>query len=242
MSTQLTRVRYAGLDFDTHEDEILARLQVKFASVFNDFAVSSLGIMLVDIFSFGLDTLSFYLDRRATDNFLITSRTLASATRLARQLGYKPGPASASSVDIQISLVAPQSTPITIPAGFQLQGPSGLIFELQESLTFSVGDTNTYTVTASEGETVTSVFFSDGSANQVFEIGNVPSGKFIVGTGTTGQSQVSCTVDGASWSEEEFLQFGETDQFEIGYTDDPPTIRFGMVLLGGFLSKILRSR
>ena len=232
MATQLTRVRYAGLDFDTHEDEILARLQVKFASVFNDFAVSSLGIMLVDIFSFGLDTISFYLNRRATDNFLVTSRTLASATRLARQLGYKPGPASASSVDVQISLDDTYSFPVTVPIGFQLLGPGGLIFETQESITFSIGDTATYTVTASEGETLTSVFFSDGTANQVFDIGNVPESKFIVGTGTNGQSQVTVEVDGTEWDEQEFLQFGETDQFEIGYTDEPPTVRFGDAIAG----------
>jgi hypothetical protein len=232
MASQLTRVRYAGLDFDTHEDEILARLQVKFAAVFNDFAVSSLGIMLVDIFSFGLDTISFYLDRRATDNFLVTSRTLASATRLSRQLGYKPGPASASSADIQLSLDAIHSFPVTVPIGFQLLGPGGLIFETQEAITFSIGDTATYTVTASEGETLTSVFFSDGTANQVFDVGNVPESKFIVGTGTNGQSQVTVEVDGAAWEEQEFLQFGETDQFEIGYTDEPPTARFGDAIAG----------
>lgn len=232
MSTQLTRVKYAGLDFDTHEDEILARLQIKFASVFNDFAVSSLGIMLVDVFSFGLDTISFYLDRRATDNFLVTSRTLASATRLARQLGYKPGPSSASSVDIQVSLAAIYAFPVEIPFGFQFLGPAGLIFEAQEAVTFSSGDTSTKTITCSEGETLNQVFFSDGSANQVFEIANVPDGKFIVGRGTAGQTKTAVEVDGSQWDEEDFLQFGETEQFELGFTDEPPTLRFGDGIAG----------
>lgn len=228
----LTRVRYAGLDFDTHEDEILARLQVKFASVFNDFAVSSLGIMLVDIFSFGLDTLSFYLDRRATDNFMVTTRTRASAARLARQLGYRPGPASASSVDIDVSLGTVYPFVVTIPIGFQFTGPSGLIFEAQESLTFSPGDLSVQTLTASEGETLTATFFSNAEANQVYDVGNVPSGKFIVGKGTTGQSRTIAEVDGDSWVEQEFLQFGDTTQFEMGYVDSPPTVRFGDGIAG----------
>lgn len=228
----LTRVRYAGLDFDTHEDEILARLQIKFASVFNDFAVSSLGIMLVDIFSFGLDTLSFYLDRRATDNFMVTARTRASAARLARQLGYRPGPASASSVDINVSLGAVYPFVVIVPVGFQFAGPNGLIFEAQESLTFSPGDLNVQTLTASEGQTLTATFFSNAEANQVFDVGNVPSGKFIVGKGTTGQSRTLVKVDGADWVEQEFLQFGDTDQFEMGYVDAPPTIRFGDGIAG----------
>lgn len=232
----LTRVRYAGLDFDTHEDEILARLQVKFAAVFNDFAVSSLGIMLVDIFSFGLDTLSFYLDRRATDNFMVTARTRASAVRLARQLGYRPGPASASSVDMEVSLGSVYAFPVTVPVGFQFNGPNGLIFEAQESVTFSAGDTSTKTLTASEGQTITATFFSDASANQVYEIGNVPADSFIVGKGTTGQSKTIVTVDGDDWPEEEFLQFGDTSQFEMGYVDNPPTLRFGDAIAGSIPS------
>lgn len=228
----LTRVRYAGLDFDTHEDEILARLQIKFASVFNDFAVSSLGIMLVDIFSFGLDTLSFYLDRRATDNFMVTARTRASAARLARQLGYRPGPASAASVDINVSLGRVYAFPVTVPVGFQFQGPNGLIFEAQESVTFSPGDLTVKTLTASEGRTLTTVFFSNAEANQVFEIGNVPTNQFIVGLGTTGQSRTVAEIDGDAWTEQEFLQFGDTNQFEIGYVDNPPTVRFGDGIAG----------
>lgn len=231
-TSTLTRVRYAGLDFDTHEDEILARLQVKFASVFNDFAVSSLGIMLVDIFSFGLDTLSFYLDRRATDNFLITSRTRSSAARLARQLGYRPGPASASSVDMNVSLGAVYAFPVIVPVGFQFRGPNGLIFEAQESVTFTPGDLTVKTLTASEGETLTATFFSNTEANQTFDIGNVPTGKFIVGKGTSGQSRTAVDVDGEAWTEQEFLQFGETNQFEMGYVDSPPTIRFGDGIAG----------
>lgn len=231
-TSTLTRVRYAGLDFDTHEDEILARLQVKFASVFNDFAVSSLGIMLVDIFSFGLDTLSFYLDRRATDNFMVTARTRSSAARLARQLGYRPGPASASSVDMNVSLGAVYAFPITVPVGFQFRGPNGLIFEAQESVTFSPGDLSVKTLTAAEGVTLTSTFFSNGEANQTFDISSVPSGKFIVGKGTTGQSRTITEVDGDPWTEQEFLQFGDTNQFEMGYVDSPPTIRFGDGIAG----------
>jgi hypothetical protein len=232
-SANLVRVRYAGLDFDTHEDEILSRLQVKFATVFNDFAVSSLGIMLVDIFSFGLDTLSFYLDRRATDNFLSTARTLSSAARLARQLGYKVGASTASSVDVSITLVDQANTfPIPIGTGFKLQGPAGLVFETQEDLDFSITDTSTKVVTASEGETLQTVFASDGSANQVFQIANVPDGKFILGPGTENISQVIVEVDGEQYEEQELLVFGDTEQFEVGYNDDPPTLRFGDGIAG----------
>ena len=231
-TSSLLRVRYAGLDFDTHEDEILARLQVKFATVFNDFAVSSLGIMLIDIFAFGLDTLSFYLDRRATDNFISTARTRASVARLARQLGYKMGASTASAVDLEIRPATAQTFAFTVPVGFQFRGPSGLVFEARESATWSIGETTTKTITASEGETLIATFTSDGSENQVFDIANVPDGKFVLGPGTENISQVSVTVDGEIYEEEELLVFGDTAQFEIGYNDDPPTLRFGDGIAG----------
>lgn len=232
MSSVLTRVRYAGLDFNTHEDEILARLQVNFAETYNDFAVSSLGIMLVDVFSFGLDTMSFYLDRRATDNFLSTARTNSSAARLARQLGYKAGPASASSVDVEVSLASTYTFPVPIPFGQKFSGPSGLIFEAQESVTFPAGDTSTQTITLAEGETVNLTFTSNGTPNQVFEISNVPAGKFILGPGTDGASQTTVIVDGEEYEEQDLLVFGNTAQYEIGYNDSPPTLRFGDSIAG----------
>jgi len=232
MASELVRVQYAGFDFNTHSDEILARLQVNFAEVYNDFSVSSLGIMLIDVFSFGLDTLSFYLDRRATDNFLSTARVRSSAVRLARQLGYKAGSATASSVDVTVSLATAQIFPVTIPLGLQFRGPNGLIFEAQESVTFSAGDTSPKTITLSEGETVTASFTSDGTANQVFQVGNVPTGKFILGAGTLGISQTSVFVGPEEYIENELLLFGNTAQYELGHNDDPPTLRFGDSVAG----------
>lgn len=232
MANTLTRVRYAGLDFDTHEDELLSRLQVKFASVYNDFAVASLGMMIIDLFSFGLDTLSFYLDRRATDNFISTARTRKSVSRLARGIGYKMGAATAASVDVDIVPSQTYDFDITIPVGFQLQGPGSLIFELRQSVFFAAGSITPETVTASEVETLVASFTSDGTANQTFDISSVPDGKFILGQGTEGVSQVVVEVDGEEWEEVELLQFGETNQFEIGYNDSPPTLRFGDGIAG----------
>jgi hypothetical protein len=133
---------------------------------------------------------------------------------------------------MSVSLGLVYAFPVTIPIGFQFNGPNGLIFEAQESATFSAGDTSTKTLTASEGETLTATFFSNAAANQVFEIGNVPSGQFIVGKGTNGKSRTVVEVNGFPWTEEDFLQFGDTEQFEIGYVDSPPTIRFGDGIAG----------
>lgn len=219
----LNKAQYGGLDFDTHFDDLLARLQVEFAADFNDFALSSLGIVLLDLTSYGLDTLSFYLDRRATDNFLETARTRKSISRLTRQLGYKMSAAVASSVDLEVAITVPVAFSVTVPALFQFEGPDGLIFEAARSVTFSpgAGASSPQTIPCYEGETIVESFVSDGTANQVFELSRVPDNKFVV-AGT-----VSTLVDGSAFTESEFMTFDATDQFEVGYNDDPTTIRFG---------------
>lgn len=221
--TNLNKVRYSGLDFDTLEDDLKGRLQVQFAADFNDFALSSLGIMLLDVIAFGLDTLSFYLDRRATDNFLATARTRKSVANLTRQLGYKMSTASPAVVDLNVSLTQAYAFPVPIPKGFQWQGPNGVIFESAEEVTFAAGTgpATVLHVPCYQGETITENFVSDGTANQVFELRKVPSGAAIA-AGT-----VVVTVDGSPFAETEFLDFQSTDQFEVGYNDAPPTLRFG---------------
>lgn len=222
--SDLNRAKFAGFDFDTHVDDLRARIQIKFAADYNDFALSSLGMMLLDIIAFGLDSLSFYLDRRATETYLSTARTRRGVSRLSRQLGYKMGGAVASSTDLDIAITTPKAINITIPQGFQFDGPNGLIFEAAKDVTWTPLEQSSGTVKqvpVSEGETFTETFTSDGTANQVFELTRVPEGKFVT-AGT-----VETTVDGADWEEVEFLEFESTDQFEIGFNDDPATIRFG---------------
>jgi len=225
----LNRARYAGLDFDTHNDDLLARLQVKYAADFNDFAISSLGIMLLDLTAYGLDTLSFYLDRRATDTYLATARTRKSVSRTSRQLGYKMGGAVASSVDIKTTVNEVFSFNVSVPARFQFNGPDGLIFEAAEEVLFTIAEQgigNFKFIPAYEGETLAENFVSDGTPVQVFELRQVPDDKFVV------QGTVEVTVDGAAWDVVDLLEYGATDQFEVGFNDEPSTLRFGDGIAG----------
>jgi hypothetical protein len=224
MATTLNRATYSGLDFDTHGDDLRSRLQVQFAAEFNDFAVAGLGIMLLDLVAYGLDTLSFYLDRRATDTFMVTARTRKSVSRLSRQLGYPMGGAVSSGVDVEVYINTAVPFAVTIPQGFQFRGPNNLIFETARAVTFAPGVSGPSTaisIPCFEGETFVETFTSDGTSAQVFELRRVPSQKNIV------QGTVEVLVNGAPWEFKDLLEFGATDQFEVGFSDDPPTVRFG---------------
>ena len=232
MANSLNRVIYGGLDFNTALDEVLARLQVKYAKEYNDLVASSLGIVITDIVAYLMDTFSFYLDRRASDNYLSTARTRSSVAKLSRQVGHKMAPAVAPSVDVEVSLQSEFNFPISLPIGFQFNGPNGLIFESKETTTWAPGETDTKTITCAQGETRTTSFVSNGVANQVFQIKNIPKGSYITGPGTDEVSQVTVTVNGDEWIESKIMQFEKTNQFEIGYNDSSPTLRFGNGIAG----------
>lgn len=223
--SSLNKTRYSSFDFNTHVDDLRSRLQLKFAADFNDFSLSSMGIVLLDTIAYGLDSLSFYLDRRASEAYLETARTRKGVARLTRQLGYKMSPAVASSVDVMVRVT--EAFPFTIPIrkGFQFLGPEGLVFEASQDIEFAPAEQGPNSAFKSiacyQGRTVSELFVSDGSPNQVFELARIPERSFVVG------GSVELSVDGAPFEEKEFLTFETSDHFELGYNDSPPTIKFG---------------
>lgn len=222
-AANINRTRFAGKDFFTFVDDIVARIQALFVTEFNDFVTSGTGQMLIDIVSWACETLSFYIDRQATESYLETARTRKAISRLARQLGYKMSASVSASVDLSINLAEAQTFDVTIPLGFKFKGPNDLVFESVEEVTFPNGEgplSPARTVGVREGEVRVEVFTSNGEKNQIFRL-NPQKGRFIAGNG------FACRVAGFPWTESEIITFDATDQFEVAYNDEPPTVRFG---------------
>lgn len=219
---------FSGADFDSINDALLARLQAQFAADFNDASVSSLMVVLLDLEAYGLDGLSFFMDRRATEAWLSTARTRTAVARITRQLGYKMRSAVAASVDVSCTIPDTFAFSIPIPKGYLLQGPNDLVFEVARDVTFLAGETGgiaTKILPCFEGQTFSESFVSDGSANQTFELRRAGTKYVVRGTAVL-------SVDGTTWSESEMLSKGDTPQYEVGYNDEPPTLRFGDGIAG----------
>lgn len=216
----LNKVRYAGFDFDTSVDELLARLQVEYGTDFNDFAQSSLGLLLIDLEAYGIDGMSFYLDRRASEVYMSTARTRRAVALLARQLGYKPRSAVASTVDLEIALSQVQAFAVTLPKGHTMSA-GGLTYSVAESVTFAAGDgpNDIQVVACYEGQKLSETFVSNGQPNQVFELRRIPEGQFVL------QNTFTVVADGAPYTEVDFLEFEKTNQVEIDYLNG--IVRFG---------------
>jgi hypothetical protein len=224
----INRARFAGKDFFTFVDDIIARIQALFVTEFNDFVTSGTGQMLIDIVAWACETLSFYIDRQATESYLATARTRKAISRLARQLGYKMSASVSATTDLDVNLEEIQTFDVPIPVGFKFQGPNDLVFEAVEEVTFPAGEgpaSPSRSVGVREGETRVEFFASDGSKNQIFRL-NPQNGRFIAGNGFV------CRVAGFPWTESDIITFDLTDQFEVAYNDEPPTIRFGDGIAG----------
>lgn len=215
----INAVQYAAKDYPTYFDSILARLRENYGDDYDDFASTSVGIMLVNLMAYGLSQLSWYLDRRSSESYLATARTLDSVTRLASQIGYKPKRASAASADLTITFPALDADTI-MSRGFKFGGPGGLTYQLMTDVSLTAGQT-TAVVTVSEGEQRTQTFTSSGGASQVFLIPGVLAGEYVA------DQSVRVYVNGLEWTENDFITYERTNQFSVSYTTDPPRVIFG---------------
>lgn len=137
----------------------------------NDF-----GVVLIEVFAYGLDILSFYGDRIANEAFLSTATDRASIVDMARMLDYRPTGTTAATVDIEFT----SSSSVTVPAGTVVStqtlsavssGEPPVFFETLED---TVVD-GTVAIGAVEGTTVSeTVGESSGRIDQEFLLNQYP--------------------------------------------------------------------
>lgn len=224
----LNEVKYAARDYPSVFDSLLRRLKVEYESVYNDYATTAQGTMFIELMAYATAKLQWYLDRTASDCFLDTARTRAAVARLVKQIGYKMGAAAAASTSLTLTFPDGTSSPFTMPARWQYQGPSGLIFESYADYIqpAPLAPGATISVPVRQGETRLLTYTANGDKNQQYRMSNIDVERYL-GNGT-----VDVWVDGLLWTEYDFLEFEKTDHYEVGYNDDPPIVQFGDGIAG----------
>ena len=219
----LNEVKYAARDYPSIFDSLLRRLKIEYSTVYNDYATTSQGIMLIELMAYAMDAVQWYIDRRASDCFLDTARTNAAIARLVKQIGYKMGAAGAASTTLTMTFPQGTTGSFKIPAAWQFNGPDGLLFETyaeyDQPVALSPGAV--IQIPVRQGETRTVRYTSDGSKNQQFRLASIPDDRFL-GGGT-----VRMWADSQLWTEKEFLEFEKTNHYEVGYNDAPPIVQCG---------------
>ncbi|WP_063728970.1 baseplate J/gp47 family protein [Streptomyces sp. RTd22] len=159
---------------------------------------SDFGVLLVNLFAYMGDVLSYYQDAAAREAFLETATQRSSVLAHAAIIGYTPAAAAPATGTVTFATEATQTTDVFIPAGTQvttafiesLDAP--LTFELDDAVTVP-GQSGSVTARVTEGATagsqtitigagtatetlilVESLGTSDGTENQAFTLPSSP--------------------------------------------------------------------
>lgn len=217
---------YTDRDFDS----LLARLRNLISSVFpewTDDQVANFGNILVELYAFVGDVLTFYQDNQAGESRIATARLRKNLIALAKLVNYEPSSASAATVDETFTLSASMAGTVTLPAGTKVSTKeitNPIKFQLLEDLVFDPGQTvKTVSVEHSEFQQVT--FASTGGIDQEFIL---PEPGYLDGTAEVAD-QIS-----ADWEEvDNFLDSTSTDNHFTVVVDENDR---GRVLFGNGVS------
>src|SRR5437899_12133134 len=113
----LTRaVDYTDRDFDS----LRLRLQNLIRSVFPDwteFTIANFGNILVELYAFVGDVLTYYQDNQARESRILTATQRKNLIALTKLLGFRPAGAKAATAGVVFSLTTPPQAAVTVQAG-----------------------------------------------------------------------------------------------------------------------------
>ena len=221
-------VDYTDKDFDA----LRARLVALVRSVFpdwSDFSVASFGNLLLEMYAFVGDVVTFYLDNQARESRLATATQRKNVIALARMLGYKLHGARAATAEVTFALARPPSADVTIPAGTVVRTrevTEPVRFQLLSDVVIAAGaDPPEATGTVENSETHTQLFDARGLADLDIVLDHTPY--------LDGSARVSA-AGGAYEERDSLLGSGPNDRHFMVLVDqnDRATLRFGNGRLG----------
>lgn len=176
--TPVPPVDYTSKDWATFRDDmkdaISTRLPEWTSRSPNDF-----GIVLIELFAYVGDILSFYGDRIANEAFLPTAVLRSSVYSIAAMLDYRPTQNLAAEVALTLTIMP--GAPVTIPAGTQVStapeaGEAPIIFETDSEIIIANTPPYQGNVTAIQGVSVVGevVGQSNGTLDQTFSLYGSP--------------------------------------------------------------------
>lgn len=214
---------YTDKDFDS----LRLRLENLVRSVFpdwTDFNVASFGNILLEMYAFVGDVLTFYQDAQARESRLVTATQRRNVIALAKLIGYKLPGAKAATADVEISLAASPAADVTISKGIVVRTQEvtePVLFQLLSDVTIPAGANPPRTTGTVENSTSREQLFgSTGLANKEIVLDYTPyldgSAEILAGNG--GYEEVDSFLDSSS-NDRHFVVI--VDQ------SDRATVRFG---------------
>lgn len=218
-----TQTDYSDRDFDA----IRIRLQNLIKGVFPDwteFQSANFGNILLEMYAFVGDVLSFYQDNQARESRILTVTQRKNMIALVKLLAYTPSSARAATVEETFTLDEVPTADVIIPEGTVVRTPEvtdAIAFQLLGDVTIPAGSNPpTITATVENSSSSSDVQSSTGLPNQQLELDAVP---YIDDTA------IIVAGDGVYTQADNFLNSTSVDKHFVIVVNqsDRATVRFG---------------
>jgi uncharacterized phage protein gp47/JayE len=176
--TVTSPIDYTNKDFDSFRAAMLDYASRTFPE-WTQASEGDFGVLLVELFAYCADILSYYGDRVANEAFLSTATQRRSVLNIADLLAYVPSGALASVGTV--TFVNFNAVDTIVPAGTRVSTDfvesldSAIVFETVTNTTVPANN-GTAVINVAQGETISDEIagVSDGTSNQFFKLSRVP--------------------------------------------------------------------
>jgi len=221
MSILPPSVDYTDKDFDALRARLIALVRSAFPD-WSDFSVASFGNLLIEMYAFVGDVITYYLDAQARESRLSTATQRKNVIALARMLGFRVQGARAARATVRLSLAEPAAATVTLPAATIVRTQevtAAVRFQLLAPAVFTPGTRSVETI-AECSESHTQLFDSRGLASLDLPLDRTPY---------LDASVYAAAGNGAYNEVESLLGSGPNDRHFVVLVDqnDRATLRFG---------------
>lgn len=162
---------YTSRDFISMKNDLIKRLQIIAPELTNK-NESEFAMVIIDLFCYVGDLLSYSIDMKNIETYLATARQRQNVIKICKSLNYKLSNSKAAKVNMMFYINEVLDKDVIIPAKTVIytNGDNIIRFETDEICTIEAGQVNA-SVMATQGITkYETIGYSDGTANQTFEI------------------------------------------------------------------------
>jgi hypothetical protein len=210
-------------DFDSLRARLIALIQSVFPD-WSDFETASFGNLLIEMYAFVGDVLTFYLDNLARESRLVTATQRKNVIALARMLGYRLHGAGAATAKVAFGLSRVPTADVVIPAGTVVRTQEvtePVRFQLLASVAIPASlDPPEVFGTVEHSKTYTQLFDSRGLSGTDLLLDYAPY---------LDHSAIVTAGNGAYVEQDSLLNSGPNDRHYMVLVDqnDRATVRFG---------------
>ncbi len=222
----LRNISYTAFDFYSIKARTIEYVKKYFPDDYNDFVESDLGIMLIQLWAFMADLISFKLDLYANEVYIDTVSQRKNVHRIAKLVGYPVRPPRAATARISVNVTDPYAFDVIIERAYSISIPSrdgnALLMELyaadeewnpifDEDIVIPAGATTNLSIVALEGSNSSTSSVSDGTKYQTV----ITSGRAVL------DGSIKVSVNNQIWSEVDF--FNENDNgsyYRVEYNEN----------------------